>query len=89
MATTSTPRLQVRGSDGSKISRLSDNEEEALSREDDVSPVVSDAGGQVNIGPRSGHRRRKAVERLEQAGVETSTQSVSLGLKNAKKRSRV
>ena len=62
VATTSTPRLRVRGSDGSKNSRLSDNKEEALSSEDDVSPVVSDAGGLVNTGPRSGHRRKRAVE---------------------------
>ena len=66
VATTSTPRLRVRGSNGSKNSRLRDNEEEALSSEDDVSPVVSDAGGLVNTGLRSSQRRRRAVEQLEQ-----------------------
>ena len=49
----------------------------------------SDASGVERAGPLSGHRRERAVQRLEQVGVETSIRRVSLSRGPAKKRSRV
>ena len=49
----------------------------------------SDASGVERADPLSGHRRERAVQRLEKVGVETSTRRVSLSREPAKKRSRV
>ena len=63
-------------------------DEEAPSSVGEELPSVSDAGETVRAGPRSGHRRERAVHRIKQAGVETSTQRISLGRQTAKKRHR-